>query len=57
MSKETTDKIQSQKTAEDKTTQFLGKEMTHGEYQEACRNLAGFFEILISWKKGESDES
>ncbi len=32
---------------------FLGKDMTEEEYQEACRNLEGFFEILIKWQKKE----
>ncbi|RKX17452.1 MAG: hypothetical protein DRP35_10900 [Candidatus Zixiibacteriota bacterium] len=36
---------------------FLGKSMTTDEYEESCRNLHGFFDILASWQKGKSDES
>lgn len=36
---------------------FLGQTMSRTEYEECCRNLAEFFELLRSWRRGESDES
>jgi hypothetical protein len=41
-----------------RTTTFLSKEIEEVEYQECCRNLHHFFEILRSWKKsgGDSDK-
>ena len=36
---------------------FLGQTMSRTEYEESCRNLADFFELLRAWRRGESDES
>lgn len=42
---------------EDGSIVFLGRTMTQAEYQESCRNMAEFFRLLKSWRKGEQDES
>ncbi len=36
---------------------FLGEILSQPEYEECCRNLCAFFDILKSWKDGDSDES
>ena len=36
---------------------FLSQTMSQAEYEGCCRNLAEFFELLKTWRRGESDES
>lgn len=36
---------------------YLGEDLSQAEYDECCRNLCAFFDILKSWKNGENDES
>ena len=35
---------------------FLGRAMSHAEYDIACHNLRNFFDLLRSWQKGDTDE-
>lgn len=42
---------------EDGSIVFFGRTMSLAEYQESCRNMAEFFRLLKSWRKGEQDES
>ena len=44
-------------SVETEKVEFLGRLVSIDEYEEACRNLEDYFNLLKSWQQGESDES
>lgn len=35
---------------------FVGRSMSKAEYEESCRNLKAFFDILRNWVENDKDE-
>ncbi len=46
-----------QDSIEDEQVLFLEQLMSPSEYKECCQNLKAFFDLLLSWRNEDSDES